>query len=120
MFRAKATKPGKATKYVEMTASEIKERENEEKAYKHNVALSTRLAGVFDKLDKKNIPPAIRAHFILIKSAVESALNSSNPDIEAAKIIIENAKMPDGSDLPSNLEAMRTKLLKEFEDESDG
>lgn len=77
-------------------------------------SLVQRLSAIFEGIPREGIDPAIRGHFRILQAAVSAALTAVQPDEEAAQALIENAKMPDGSPLPAELEAFQTALLEEF------
>ena len=77
-----------------------------------------RLNAKFEAIPREGIDPAIRAHFRLLQAGVNASLKAPVPDVEAAKAAIDNAKMPDGSNLPQELAAIQGTLLDEPEFEA--
>lgn len=75
------------------------------------------LQDVFSQIPRDTMPDAYRGHFRILKVAVHDALYDSPgdpPDIGAAKALIENATLPDGSPLPESMEPFRQELLGAF------
>lgn len=80
------------------------------------VSLLKRLSAIFEQASSGVSDASLRAHFRGLQVQVSFCL--SNPvggDTEAAKYIIQNAKMPDGSPLTVQFQPLQAALLAEFE-----
>lgn len=77
--------------------------------------LIEKLSAIFEQASGGVSDVALRAHFRQLQVAVSFCLsNQVNPDAEAAKYIIQNATMPDGSPLVDPYTTLQQQLLAQF------
>ena len=76
--------------------------------------IGQKLKDVFNSIPVSLIDKKVRGHFRILEAGVTNALNAPIPDMEAAKSIIEEATMPDGSPLTPQLKTLQDTLLMEF------
>ena len=75
--------------------------------------LSERLKAIFEAALPQVVDIRLKAHFRGIQATVAVCLECN--DAASAKYVIQNAKQPDGADLPINLKTVQAALLAEFD-----